>query len=347
MPIHLETTIPAAPEQVYELLTDGDGFGKATGMPGYGGTSEGEFFSVHGGNTLGRQIELVPGERVVQAVRLKAWEPGVWSLLTFTLAPAPEGTLLTLDQVGYPPSLHDHLVAGYPMFYFTPMAEYFTGADYTSRIRIEVPPERVSDALTSVRDLASWWAPVTSTGPGELRFDFGAGAPLVIQVLEAAPGTAVRWRVESSPMLPEWAGTTITFTLQRTPAGGTVIEFRHHGLRRELSCYDFCVEGWQQYLPSLRDYLESGTGNPFQLGDKMRAAPERQTLLSRTGRGAHAVPAARRPHRAPRRQIPANALRANDVDAAAMHTWQRERGIHIVSARQGPGGRQRGVTHPG
>lgn len=93
MTIHLETTIPATPEQVYGLLTDGAAFGKATGMPGYGGTAEGEFFSVHDGNTVGRQVELIPGERVVQAMRLTAWEPGVWSLLTFTMAPAPEGAL--------------------------------------------------------------------------------------------------------------------------------------------------------------------------------------------------------------------------------------------------------------
>jgi uncharacterized protein YndB with AHSA1/START domain len=255
MTIQLQTTIPATPEQVYGLLADGAAFGEATGMPGYGGTAEGEFFSVHDGNTVGRQVELVPGERVVQAMRLTAWEPGVWSLLTFTLAPVPEGTRLTLEQVGYPPALHDHLVSGYPAFYFTPMAEYFAGADYASRIRVKVPPERVFGALTSVRDLASWYAPVTGSGTGELRFDFGGGATMVIRVTEATAGT-VRWQVESSP-LPEWAGTTIAFTLHRNAAGVTVVEFRHHGLRSELSCYDASVRGWEKYLPSLREYLES------------------------------------------------------------------------------------------
>jgi len=269
MTIHLETTIPATPEQVYGLLTDGAEFAKATGMPGYGGTVEGEFFSVHDGNTVGRQIELVPAERVVQAMRLTAWDPGVWSLLTFTLAPVPEGTRLALDQIGYPPDLHDHLVVGYPAFYFTPIAEYFTGGDYTTRIRIEAPPERVFDALTTVPDLAAWYAPVSGSGLGELSFDFGGGAVLTLRVVEATPAAAVRWQVESSP-LPEWVGTTIAFTLHRNAAGVTVVEFRHHGLRRDLTCYDICVQGWEQYLPSLRDYLKSGTGNPFHLGEKLR-----------------------------------------------------------------------------
>jgi hypothetical protein len=92
---------------------------------------------------------------------------------------------------------------------------------------------------------------------------------MVIRVTEATPGATVRWQVESSP-LPEWNGTTIVFTLHRNAAGVTVVEFRHHGLRRELSCYDVCVQGWEQYLPSLRDYLEAGTGNPFRTGEKLR-----------------------------------------------------------------------------
>src|SRR5262249_23040554 len=139
MTIQLEAIIGASPEQVYGVLADGAAFAEATGMPGYGGTAEGEFFSVHDGNTVGRQVELVPGVRVVRAMRLTAWEAGVGSLLTFTLAPAPGGTRLTLDQIGYPPEQHDHLLAGYPAFYFTPLADYFAGADYAARIQIAVP----------------------------------------------------------------------------------------------------------------------------------------------------------------------------------------------------------------
>ncbi|MDQ2874979.1 MAG: hypothetical protein M3Y33_09385 [Actinomycetota bacterium] len=39
--------------------------------------------------------------------------------------------------------------------------------------------------------------------------------------------------------------------------------FRHEGLSPQLECYDMCRAGWDQYLPSLRDYLETGTGTPF------------------------------------------------------------------------------------
>ncbi len=39
--------------------------------------------------------------------------------------------------------------------------------------------------------------------------------------------------------------------------------FRHQGLRPRFECYDMCRTGWDQYLPSLQDYVDSGTGNPF------------------------------------------------------------------------------------
>jgi hypothetical protein len=38
---------------------------------------------------------------------------------------------------------------------------------------------------------------------------------------------------------------------------------RHEGLSPQLEFCDICRAGWDQYLPSLRDYLETGTGTPF------------------------------------------------------------------------------------
>jgi hypothetical protein len=31
----------------------------------------------------------------------------------------------------------------------------------------------------------------------------------------------------------------------------------------ELECYDICSAGWNQYVPGLRDCIESGTGHRF------------------------------------------------------------------------------------
>lgn len=44
MQIHLEADIPAPPERVYELLTNGVKFGEATGKSGMGGGAPGPHF---------------------------------------------------------------------------------------------------------------------------------------------------------------------------------------------------------------------------------------------------------------------------------------------------------------
>jgi hypothetical protein len=87
--------------------------------------------------------------------------------------------------------------------------------------------------------------------------------PLVLQVKQATRASTVTWDVESCAFLPDWVGTTPAFTLSRSSAGGCDLEFRHEGLSPQLECYDMCQTGWDQYLPSLRAYLETGTGHPF------------------------------------------------------------------------------------
>jgi uncharacterized protein YndB with AHSA1/START domain len=132
--IHLGTAFPAAPERVYELLTDGAQFAAATGRPAEIGAGEGATFSLFGGYIHGRQIELVPGRRIVQAWRGSDWDAGVYSLVRFTLTPEGTGTSLAIDQDAYPegkspryPSWHEHLSANWPVFYFEPFAKYLAG----------------------------------------------------------------------------------------------------------------------------------------------------------------------------------------------------------------------------
>jgi uncharacterized protein YndB with AHSA1/START domain len=130
MSIHQEALIAAPPEQVFDLLTSGEQFGAATGQPAEITDREGEPFSLFGGRVQGRQIELVPGQRVVQAWRFGAahptpWEPGVYSTVRFTLEPAGDETRLVIDHDGIPLEWIDHISSGYPAFYRDPIANYF------------------------------------------------------------------------------------------------------------------------------------------------------------------------------------------------------------------------------
>jgi uncharacterized protein YndB with AHSA1/START domain len=130
MVIHQEALISAAPQEVFELLTSGELFGAATGMPAEISDREGDSFTAFGGRVEGRQIELVPGQRIVQAWRFGAehelpWEPGVYSTVRFMLEPAGDRTRLVIDHVGIPAEWIEHISLGYPTFYEDPIARFF------------------------------------------------------------------------------------------------------------------------------------------------------------------------------------------------------------------------------
>jgi uncharacterized protein YndB with AHSA1/START domain len=139
--------------------------------------------------------------------------------------------------------------------------------DYRKELRIGASPQTVFDALTTLDGCASWWAPASgSPAPGgELRFTFDDPAdPLVLHVAEAGRPAEVAWQVMACDFLPDWVGTTITFTLVPDANGGCDLRFRHTGLGPQLDCYDQCRAGWDYFLPSLRDYAQTGAGRPYR-----------------------------------------------------------------------------------
>jgi uncharacterized protein YndB with AHSA1/START domain len=134
MSIQQQAMIDASPAQVYAVLADADALSALSGMNGSAGRSVGEEFSAFDGHVVGRQIELVPAERIVQAWRFPVWEPGIYSIVRFTLEPETGGTRLVIEQDGEPdgvdgvgchPTWHDHLDANWPTFYFTPLTRHF------------------------------------------------------------------------------------------------------------------------------------------------------------------------------------------------------------------------------
>lgn len=66
-----------------------------------------------------------------------------------------------------------------------------------------------------------------------------------------------------APYLPDWVGTTVVFNLGHDEHGQCALPFHHHGFNPALDCYDICQRSWDHYLPSLRDYITTGTGSPL------------------------------------------------------------------------------------
>jgi len=127
MSIHQEVVIPASPDRVFAALTTSAQFTEATGgRAAEIATTDGGAFSLFGGAIHGRHVELVPGTRVVQAWRVKMWDPGVYSVVRFTLTAEGTGTKVVLDHAGFPEGQQEHLAAGWTTNYWEPLKKYFS-----------------------------------------------------------------------------------------------------------------------------------------------------------------------------------------------------------------------------
>ena len=136
--IHQETVFNASPKRVYDALTRTQQFDRVvklsaamnSGMKQKLGAAPttispvaGGAFSLFGGYVTGRQIELVPNHRIVQAWRAGSWAPGIYSIARFELAPQGSGTKLIFDHTGFPPGEAQHLAEGWKGNYWEPLAK--------------------------------------------------------------------------------------------------------------------------------------------------------------------------------------------------------------------------------
>jgi uncharacterized protein YndB with AHSA1/START domain len=123
--IHQEVVIKASRKRVYEALTDEAQFRKISGgMDTKISREAGGAFSLFGGVITGRHIELVPGERIVQAWRSE-WAPGEYSIVRFVLKEQGSDTKIVFDHTGFPQGKAEHLASGWKEHYWDGLAQYF------------------------------------------------------------------------------------------------------------------------------------------------------------------------------------------------------------------------------
>jgi uncharacterized protein YndB with AHSA1/START domain len=135
--IHQEVVFKAVRNRVYEALTDAKQFNKVvllsaaiqSGMAPAGKPVElspeaGGAFSAFGGHITGRNVELVPNERIVQAWRAASWGPGQYSIARFEFTEQGSGTKLVFDHAGFPPGQGAHLAEGWKTNYWEPLEKY-------------------------------------------------------------------------------------------------------------------------------------------------------------------------------------------------------------------------------
>lgn len=131
------------------------------------------------------------------------------------------------------------------------------------RVGIKAPVEKLYQALTTNKGLASWWtSDVSGAGDvgAQIAFRFGGGGP-DFRVTELVPNKTVRWLHQGS--VPDaWMKTEVLFRLM-PEAEQTFVSFTHSNWQARSDFMAHCSTKWAVFLLSLKEAVETGQGKPF------------------------------------------------------------------------------------
>ncbi|MFZ6780827.1 SRPBCC family protein [Undibacterium sp. Ji83W] len=159
--------------------------------------------------------------------------------------------------------------------------------NYQQSLSIKASPAAVYAALTTIEGLRAWWTQDCEGGVAvgdTLEFRFSA-CYKDMRIEELQPDNKVRWLctrahivAESISRADEWVDTHIVFSISDAGLGETLLDLEHIGLLPSLQCFTLCQNGWQHFLASLQQFLETGTGTPFALAKQQQTpSTERRT----------------------------------------------------------------------
>jgi uncharacterized protein YndB with AHSA1/START domain len=132
----LTTMIPASPQQIYDAWLDNLAHSEMTGSEAIMSDELGAAISAWDGFISGRNLDLVPGERIVQSWRTTEFaDEHEDSIVSVVLEEVDGGTLLTLVHANVPDEHTSYEQGGWQQYYFEPMQKYFSKTDKARRAR--------------------------------------------------------------------------------------------------------------------------------------------------------------------------------------------------------------------
>jgi uncharacterized protein YndB with AHSA1/START domain len=122
----LTATIPASAREIYAAWLSSRGHSDMTGGAAKMSDRIGAEVSAWDGYISGRNLDLVPGERIVQSWRTDEFgDEHEDSIITVTFAEVKGGTRLTLEHANVPDEQRSYEESGWQSHYFAPMGSYF------------------------------------------------------------------------------------------------------------------------------------------------------------------------------------------------------------------------------
>ena len=129
---------------------------------------------------------------------------------------------------------------------------------------INAPQPTVFKAISTVEGFKNWWV-VKVNGvvalEKEIQFTFGENAVIKFKAIVINKNETIEYIcVEGHP---EWVNTLLKFSLSRNEEK-THVTFEHSKWKEATDFMANCNFSWGRYLVSLRNYCETGIGQPFE-----------------------------------------------------------------------------------
>ena len=125
----------ASPREVYDMLMNSKKHRSLSGEPAKISQKVGGKFTAWGSHITGFNLALIPGKKIVQAWRATGWWPDHYSIATYDLEKAGDGTKLKFTQIGVPPNRYSGHYRGWIETYWTPMKEIFATGELSERTK--------------------------------------------------------------------------------------------------------------------------------------------------------------------------------------------------------------------
>lgn len=144
--------------------------------------------------------------------------------------------------------------------------------NYSTTIELKATAEKIYEALA--HQIPLWWSEWFTGASAQVgdtfTVKFGDHIHKTIRIKETISNSRVIWSVEDSliaiPELKnqtEWIGTTIVWEMEQKE-NSSLLQLTHVGLHPAVECYTICSGGWNQFIGSLKLFLETGNGTPYR-----------------------------------------------------------------------------------
>lgn len=134
--------------------------------------------------------------------------------------------------------------------------------------RVKIRTDKISkvyDSITTEEGLRNWWTEHTEVKPevGSIAtFRFTPDYHKEMRIDQLVKDKQVAWSCVHGDK--EWVNTKLTFDLKQD-GEFVVVDFRHSHWNEQTEMFGRCSFHWALYMKSLKDLVETGTGQPHKM----------------------------------------------------------------------------------